>query len=147
MKRWCWLAIALATCGCTTLTPNGAKVAVYLTPTAESRTRSAMPDGCRLLGDPWSLRISELELESQKDPYILERNRTAEAGGNALLVRSTVEIPRRTLDCPGSSRITDCPPQSGAWYRLAFESYQCTADALRTLPAPPPPPAKKARSG
>jgi hypothetical protein len=143
MKRWCVLAFVTGVCSCTTLTPNGSKVAVYVAPATESGTANTMPDGCRLLGDPWTLRITELEIESQKDPYMVQRNRTGEAGGNALLVRRTIEIPRRTLECPGSSRITDCPPQSGAWYRLGFESYQCTADALHALPAPKPPPDKK----
>lgn len=136
MRRRSSLAIALCVAGCATLTPAGAKVAVYRVPATESRAVSTMPRGCRLLGDSWSLRITELEIESQKDPYVSERNRTAEAGGNALLVRPRVEMPRRSLECPGSARITDCPPESGAWYRLTFESYECTADALRTLAAP-----------
>jgi hypothetical protein len=53
---------------------------------------------------------------------------------------SKVIMPRRNVDCPTALRITDCPGSSGAWLQVVFESYACTADALKTLS---PPPARK----
>ena len=41
--------------------------------------------------------------------------------------------PRTNPECPKGVPIGDCPWLSGAWYRVVFESYDCTPDALRAL--------------
>ena len=82
--------------------------------------------------------MTEAEIEGQRDPYKAERASAAAAGANALLVLSKVIMPRRDFNCPPASRITDCPSSSGAWFQVVFESYACTADALKTLSTPPP---------
>ena len=76
-------------------------------------------------------------MEGQRDPYKAERASAAAAGANALLVLSKVIAPRN-FDCPRALRITDCPGATGAWLQVVFESYACTADALKTLSTPPP---------
>jgi hypothetical protein len=76
------------------------------------------------------------EIEGQKDPFRIQRNEAGAAGANLLLVKSRVLVGRRNMDCPGSSPITDCPPDSGAWFRLIFASYTCAPDTLRLLTVP-----------
>jgi hypothetical protein len=65
------------------------------------------------------------------------RNEAASAGANVLLVLSQFTAPRHDFDCPSSSPSTDCPPSEGAWFRVVFESYVSTPDALRELDASP----------
>ena len=83
--------------------------------------------------------VTEADIAVQKDPYRLGRNEAGAAGANTLLVRSRVTAPRRTVNCPVASPITDCPGNSGAWYALVYESYACTPDALKQLNTPPSP--------
>src|SRR5262249_4726995 len=131
--RWFWLALAVFGCSCATLTPEGAAVSVYQAPMDAPPAQRTMPTGCTrvTVGAPGPM--TELQMHGQKDPYWTERNQAGAAGANALLVLSKQTISRHDFECPGSSPITDCPPSSGAWYRVIFESYSCTADALRTL--------------
>jgi hypothetical protein len=77
--------------------------------------------------------MTELEMQGQKDPYRTERNQAGAAGANVLLVLLKQTVARHDFECPGSSPITDCPPSSGAWFRVVFESYACTPDALQAL--------------
>jgi hypothetical protein len=77
--------------------------------------------------------MTELEMESERDPYRVQRNAAGAVGADVLLVRSRVVSPRRDPDCPAAARITDCPPSSGAWLRVVFESYTCGPEA----PLPP----------
>jgi hypothetical protein len=133
MRRSLLLMAALAG-GCATLTPEGSGVLVYRAPLEAQAAPAPMPEGCRKLAETHPVNITELELESDKHPYLAQQNQAAAAGANVLLVRSRELIPRRTYDCPASSRITDCPFNSGAWYRVVFESYTCSADGLRSLP-------------
>ncbi len=129
----CWLLVLIAAYACITLTPEGARVTVYRAPLDEPQARYAMPQGCRLIAEAPAVSMTELEIEGQKDPYVVQRNRAAAAGANALLVRSRMLVGRRNLDCPGSAPITDCPPDSGAWFRVVIESYACPPDVLRML--------------
>jgi len=132
--RW-WVLLVAGACGCATLTPEGASVLVYRAPLEAQPSRAPMPEGCRLLKESQPINITELELEIDKHPYRTQQNEAAATGANVLLVRSRELIGRRTYACPASSRITDCPPDSGAWYRLVFDSYACSSEALRALPA------------
>ena len=96
-----------------------------------------MPAGCRLIATTPPVSMTEQEIEGQKDPYRVQRERAAAEGANALLVLSKVEMLRRDVNCAPALPITDCPLSSGAWYRVVFESYACTPDALKTLSTPP----------
>jgi hypothetical protein len=78
--------------------------------------------------------MTELEMDGDKVPFRLQRNDAAAAGANVLLVLSRLTMSRHDVECPGGSPITDCPPSSGAWYRVIFERYACTPEAIRALP-------------
>src|SRR5262249_39630787 len=128
LKRTHFLFLVLIACA-PTLTHQGAGVSVFEVPqTADANTK--MPDGCTLVATKPPVKLTELEMFGQKDPYRLMRNEAAAAGANTLLVRSHMIIARRDFDCPAKSPITDCPGSDGAWYEVTFESYSCSADAL-----------------
>jgi hypothetical protein len=128
--------IAGAMAGCVTLTPDGAGVAVYRAALDSPPSKRSMPDGCRLLAAKPPVDMTELDMEGQRDPFRAQRNDAGAAGANALLVLSRITVSRRDSECPTASRITDCPPSLGAWYRVVFESYACTPDALTRLAGP-----------
>jgi hypothetical protein len=132
-----WVPVVILGCGCATLTPGGARVAVYRAALDASPGARRMPEGCRFLGAKPPVSMTELEMEGQNDPYRAPRNEAASAGANVLVVLSQFTVPRRDFDCPSSSPITDCPPSEGAWFRVVFESYACAPDALQTLDASP----------
>jgi hypothetical protein len=132
--RRCFLLLVL-TCGCETLTPQGARVSVYRASLDGLPAQRAMPAGCRLLSTQPAVTMTELDIEGQKDPFRTARNEAGAAGGNALLVLSRMIISRHDSECPGSSPITDCPPSFGAWFRVTLESYACAPDALDRLTA------------
>jgi hypothetical protein len=136
------LVVAALASGCATLTPAGAGVSVYRGQLDAPAANRSMPVGCELKSSNQPVPMTELDMEGQKDPFRVERNRAGEAGANALLVLSKVTIPRRNPDCPASSPITDCPPSFGAWYQVVVESYSCTADALQKLAEAAPPDAR-----
>lgn len=115
-----------------TLSHQGAGVSVYEVPqTATADTK--MPEGCRLVATKPPVKLTEMEMYGQKDPYRSMRNEAGTAGANALLVRPHMIVARRDFDCPAKAPITDCPGSSGAWYEVTFESYSCTDDALQKL--------------
>src|SRR5262245_45534298 len=87
-----------------------------------------MPEGCRLVASRKPTSMTELEMQGQRDPYRAERNAAGAAGADVLLVRSRVVVNRHDLDCPAAAPITDCPPSSGAWFSVVFESYACGPD-------------------
>ena len=92
-----------------------------------------MPSGCRLVKTTKKTSMTELDMTGQKDPFYVQRRDANRAGGNALLVLSRQVISRHDPECPGASPITDCPPGSGAWFDVVFETYACTPDALGKL--------------
>lgn len=124
--------------GCTTLTPAGARVAVYQAPLDAVAAKRSLSDGCTLVATKPSVTMPELDLEGQKDPFREARNEAAASGANALLVLRRKVIGRRNPECPASSPITDCPASFGAWFDVVVESYTCTPDALAYLAALPP---------
>jgi hypothetical protein len=132
MQRFPLLLIILG-CSCVTLSHEGAGVSVYQAPLDAPPAKRAMPEGCVRLTTRPPLAMTELEMQGQKDPYRAERNQAGAAGANVLLVLLKQTVARHDFECPGSSPITDCPPSSGAWFRVVFESYACTPDALRVL--------------
>ena len=94
-----------------------------------------MPRGCRLLLAHPPVEMSELRMTGSTDPFHDERIRAAQAGGNVLLVRSRMIVPRMDYNCPAASPITDCPPSEGSWSRVVFEDYACSAEAIKELAA------------
>lgn len=120
---------ALLTAACAAAPP--VDVAVYDAPPGPGPARG-MPDGCGLLLVHPPVALSELDM-SGSDPFRKQRVRTARAGGNVLLVRSRQITPRRDIDCPASSPITDCPPAVGAWSDVVFEDWKCSAPGLAAL--------------
>jgi hypothetical protein len=132
--RWLMICITTACCRCATVPPTGARVGVYSAPLDSTQARHGMPAGCALLSATRPIAMTELEMTGQRDPYREQRDAAAAAGANALLVLSRMTVDRHDYECPSTSPITDCPPSSGAWFRVVFERYTCTADALRALP-------------
>jgi hypothetical protein len=141
MGRRCAIAVVcLLSAACVTLTPAGAHVSVYRGQLDGRPEDRRMPAGCSLLGASRPTSMPELDLYGQKDPFREERNAAGREGANALLVLSRMTISRHNTECPGSSPITDCPPDFGAWYRVVVERYACSDAALRDL-------ASRARAG
>ena len=122
--------------GCATLTPGGARVTVFQARLGDPLPQRSMPGGCSLVGTRPPARMTELDLDGQKDPFRKTRNEAADAGANALLaVRRTI-MDRRSSECPPSLRITDCAGSLGAWYDVTVESYSCTPEALASVSLP-----------
>jgi hypothetical protein len=93
-----------------------------------------LPSGCRLVGAHAAVDRTELELATTD--HSRERERAAAAGANLLIARAEMTIPRRDYDCPAASPITDCPPSEGAWFRVVYEDYACSPEALDELRPP-----------
>jgi len=106
---------------------------VYQAPLDGAPAERSMPGECRLLATKPAVAMTELELEGQKDPFLQERNEASAAGANALLVLKRMTAGRRDSECTVGLRITDCPPDSGAWYRVVIESYACPPEDLKAL--------------
>jgi hypothetical protein len=127
-----------AVLGCTSLTPEGAKVEVYEADLATPADSRKLPDGCRRVASP--LPVQEMEVDRLgDDPYRLQRNETGAHGGNVLLVLSDKirRLPR--TDCAPSDNSYDCRSRSQNWYLVEFESYGCDAPALYALAQIPAP--------
>jgi hypothetical protein len=123
-------ALSLAS-ACASAPPDKIGVAVFEAPLEGS----PMPAGCRLLFSQPPVDMNELQMTGSKDPFHAQRQRAAAAGGNVLLVRSVLIVPRQDYNCPAASPITDCPPSEGYWATVVFEGYTCsraTVDALRS---------------
>jgi len=132
------LLLVVVSSACVTLTPSGARVAVYTAPLGGAPETRAMPDGCRRLAalpHPPGDLLSEQEMEGRADPFRKQRNAAGAIGGNVLLVLKKMITPRRNPECPNGVPIRDCAPDSGAWFSVEFESYECSAEALKALAA------------
>jgi hypothetical protein len=126
---------------CAALASEAVSVSVFQAPLDAPPARRAMPAECRLVHTSKRVSLTELDMQGQKDPYRAQRREAAAAGGNALLVLSKQVISRHDSECPGASPITDCPPGSGAWFDVVFESYACPVETLEKLSRAVPPPA------
>ena len=105
MRSSAWLLLVFATCGCVTLTPEGARVAVYTAKFEVPPARRQMPDGCLRLGVLPEDRMSEMEMEGLSDPFRKQRNAAGSAGGNVLLMLKRAAGARRDPECPGAARV------------------------------------------
>jgi hypothetical protein len=133
-----WLSLWMLISGCTALTPEGARVAVYESPMDAPPAQRSMPEGCRRLAAGRKETTTELDLEGQNDPLRQYRNEAGAVGANALLVVKRRIVSRQDSECPTSSPITDCPPSFGAWFEVVIESYACSSEALDALSKLPP---------
>jgi hypothetical protein len=132
--RWpAVVVLALVSGSCVTLTPQGAQVAVFRAQLDGPPAARALPDGCQKTGSLGEDRFSEQDLAGQADPYRRQRNAVGAAGGNVLLALMHQTSPRTNPDCPNSVPIRDCAGYSGAWYRVVFETYTCTPEALKLI--------------
>ena len=116
---------------CASAPPEKIGVAVFEAPL----DGSPMPEGCRLLFSHPPVDMNELQMTGPRDPFHAERERAAAAGGDVLLVRSRLIVPRQDYNCPAASPITNCPPSEGYWATVVFEDYTCNraaVDALRS---------------
>src|SRR6516165_1320344 len=130
------LLSGILVCGCATLTPEGARVPVYHARLDDPPPQRTMPAGCDLVEAKPPVRMTELDLEGQKDPFRKTRNEAAAGGANTLLVLRRTIMGRRNADCPGSMRITECSGALGAWYEVTVASYSCTPQALAAITLP-----------
>jgi len=139
--RWAILLVVIGGWGCATAPRQGGGVPVYQARLDAAAAQRSMPEGCRLVQTSKQLSMTELDMEGQRDPFHAQRKDAEAAGANALLVLRKQVISRRDPECPGASRITDCPPSFGAWFDVVFESYACSPDALKQLSRAGSPPA------
>ena len=134
MRREAIAVAVLFGMACATAPRDKVGVAVFEAPLEGS----PMPEGCRLLFSHPPVDMNELQMTGSKDPFHAQRVRAAAAGGNALLVRSELIVPRQDDNCPAASPITNCPPSEGYWARVVFEDYACSRGAIASLPQSKP---------
>jgi hypothetical protein len=130
------LLAAAARCA-TTPSPAARGVLVLHAKEGYGAKASPLPAGCRLVGAHPSVDQTERDLAISE--FRRERERAASSGANVVLAREEMIVPRRDYDCPASSKITDCPPSEGAWFRVVYEDYACSPDAVDALRSPSPP--------
>jgi hypothetical protein len=94
-----------------------------------------LPAGCRLVAAHASVQQTERELAISE--FGSERRRAAAAGANVVFARQEMIVPRQNFDCPAKSPITDCPPSEGAWFRVVYQDYDCSPDAVAELSRAP----------
>jgi hypothetical protein len=133
MRRLGWSGAILLTLSCASSEPDRVGVRVYQAPLSDQP--AGMPRGCRLLLQHPPVDMSELRMTGPSDPFHDERVRAARTGGNVLLVRSRMIVPRMDYNCPAASPITDCPPSEGSWHLVVFEDFACSAEAMKELAA------------
>jgi len=136
MRRLALCLLALVVSGCVTLTPEGARVAIYSAPLDGPPARRQMPDGCQRLAVSPKNWLSEFDMDGQKQPFAKQQNAAAVQGGNVLLVLKEQIRDRHFVDCSITGSINDCPGASGAWFDVVFETYTCTPEAIRVLNTP-----------
>jgi hypothetical protein len=133
-----WLLVAVAA-GCTAAgrSSKGPPVAVYEADAKAPASDRRMPGGCRLLGAAGP--VDQMESERMiDDPYKGQRREVARIGGNVLLVLSERLVTRPNLDCPSGDASADCVRRAQSWYRVRFEQYACSPEAVGELKALPP---------
>jgi len=134
VRRLVRFGAVLLTLSCASSAPtDNSGVRVYQAPLTNDA--AGMPRGCRLLLVHEPVNMNELQMTGSHDPFRAERERAGQAGGNVLLARSRLLVPRQDYNCPAASPITDCPPSVGSWSLVVFEDYACSGEALNELKA------------
>lgn len=133
MKRLTLLLVTVAAGACASAARNaGPSVAVYEAEASAPPAGRRMPEACRLLGS--SGPVDQMESErATDDPYKRQRRETADKGGNVLLVLSERTVTRPNLDCPSGDASPDCLRRGQNWYRVQFEQYACSSQAVQDL--------------
>jgi hypothetical protein len=130
------VVVALVGCASTARPSRGPAVAVYEADAKQPAGQRAMPEGCRVIGT--SGPIDQMEGErASGDPYQQQRRETSERGGNVLLALSETVVNRPTTDCPSNDTSPDCLKSGQSWYRVRFEEYACSPEAVSQLAALP----------
>ena len=125
-----WI-VSGARCASAPPSPEAQKVRVVHRREGYGAGNLPLPAGCRLLASHPSVDLTERELALFE--FARERERSAASGGNVVLAREEITVPRRDDDCPAASPITDCPPSEGAWFRVTYDDYACSAEAADEL--------------
>lgn len=144
MKKTIGFALAsVVTLACTSLTPPGREVKVYQADVKTPETPAPpLPQGCKLVATAGPIDQQEQERQID-DPYRIQRNQTAAAGGNVLLVKSSRIVALKRTECAESDP-RNCPDSSQTWYKVSFGSYACDGAALAALAESKPATASRA---
>lgn len=137
-SKWVWMLAATAAVACASAgRPSaGPAVAVYEAQARQPAAQRAMPEGCRLVGT--SGAIDQMESErAADDPYRRQRRETADRGGNVLLAVTETLVNRPNSECPSNDTSPDCIKRGQSWYRVSFEQYACSPEAMTRLAAAP----------
>jgi len=128
------LLAATSRCASAPVSPAAQNVRVFHVGEGYGARVVPLPAGCKLLTAHPSVQQTERDLAISE--FKSERERAAAAGGNVVFAREEMIVPRQGYDCPARSPITDCPPSEGAWFRVVYEDYTCSADAMTELSRP-----------
>lgn len=100
-----------------------------------------LPDaGCRTAATFWAPRVRSSRWKaSVRAPIRIgaSESRPRKKGGNVLLAISDTIVRRPNLDCPSNDTSPDCLRGAQSWYRVAFEEYACSPEAVERLAALP----------
>jgi hypothetical protein len=133
VARNAFVLLVASAAGCASA-PREARPAVhvYEADLASPPAARRLPPACRLLGSSGPVEQMESE-RAMDDPFKRQRRETAENGGNVLLVLSERTVTRPNLDCPSGDASPDCLRLGQSWYRVQFEQYACSPEAVRDL--------------
>jgi len=134
MKR---ALLLLAAVGCASSRAPSPGVPVYEAVASEIPSGPPPLEGCRSVAALPPVEISDYERYGD-DPYRRERREAAGKGGNVLLASVRTLINRPNLECPSSDRSPACLRSGRSWYRVTFDAYSCSPEALARLAALPP---------
>ncbi|HYR45462.1 MAG TPA: hypothetical protein VER78_00560, partial [Thermoanaerobaculia bacterium] len=132
IPRFALVLLIASALACASARKAGPSVAVYEADVSAAPAARRLPEGCRLLATSGPADQMESE-RAADDPYKLQRRETEEKGGNVLLVLSERTVTRPNLDCPSGDASADCLRRGQSWFRVRFEEYACSAEAVSDL--------------
>ena len=132
IPRWPLVLLTASALACASAREGGPSVAVYEADGSAAPGTRRLPEGCRLLAKSGPVEQMESE-RATDDPYKRQRFETAQTGGNVLLVLSERTVTRPNLECPSGDTSPECVRRGQSWYRVSFEEYACTPEAVRVL--------------
>jgi hypothetical protein len=137
MRNAAVIVVAMLVFGCAGSRPSTAAVSVYQARASAAPSSRGMPEGCRSIGVLPAVELPDSERYGD-NPYRRESRATGENGGNVLLAVSETLVDRPSTECPSSDRSPGCLRTGNSWYRISFESFSCSREALAKLAALPP---------
>src|SRR5262245_17074981 len=129
--------LLLAALGCASSRAPSPGIPVYEAMASGSAAGPPPLEGCRSLAALPAVELSDYERYGD-DPYRRERREASEKGGNVLLASVRTLVNRPNLECPSSDRSPSCLRSGRSWYRIGFDVYSCSPEALTRLAALPP---------